>query len=72
MQTTKFKIIKASQAYIIQRNSVALDGNPEPEPHLVLFAKASVNGHFRRAYQLNIVVIKSSEVSQVFFSHMPF
>jgi hypothetical protein len=33
MQTTNFKIINASQAYSKQKkkNSVALDGNPEPK-----------------------------------------
>jgi hypothetical protein len=32
-----------------------------------LFGEASVNGRFRRSYQLNIVVIKSSEVFELFF-----
>jgi hypothetical protein len=37
-----------------------------------MFGETSVNGRFRRSYQLNIVVIKSSEVCEVFFSYAYF
>jgi hypothetical protein len=36
----------------------------------ILFTEAPVNGRFRRSYQLNIVVIKTSEVLKYFFSYI--